>query len=82
MSSRVTLIISLTNGIEIDCPVQTREEADTVVAEIGKALGSVKLPRTSFARRIGSDELGSKGVTFVNPPCVAYCQILGAEDQA
>jgi hypothetical protein len=77
--ARVTLIIGLASQIEIDCPVESREEADKVVESLtGDKL--VKLPRASFAKIQGTAELGSKGVTFLMPGNVVYTQILGAEE--
>ncbi|GMV37296.1 MAG: hypothetical protein AMXMBFR61_18040 [Fimbriimonadales bacterium] len=77
--SRVTLIIGLTSRVELDCPVNSREEAEQVLASLkGKDL--VKVPHLTYAKLQGETELGSKGVTYVNPEAVAYSQILGTEE--
>jgi hypothetical protein len=80
IGTRVTLIIGLTNGTDIDCPVESREEADKVIESIRSGGNMVRLSRASFAKRQTMSEIGSRAVTYVNPSCVAYCQVLGAEE--
>jgi len=76
---RVTLIIGLNSAIELDCPVESRAEAQQVLESL-RGSDLVKLPRVTYSKVQGTEGLGVKGVVFVNPANIAYCQILGADD--
>ena len=77
--ARVTLIIGLTSRVELDCPVNSREEAEQVLHSL-RGNDIVKVPHLTYAKLQGESELGSKGITYVNPQAVAYSQILGADE--
>lgn len=77
--ARVTLIIGLANQTEVDCPVESREEAQRAI-ESFKGADLVKLPRPSYTKVQGSETIGVKGVVFLQPTNITYCQILGADD--
>ena len=35
--ARVTLLVGLTNGMEVDCPINSREEAEQVIESLRQA---------------------------------------------
>jgi hypothetical protein len=78
--ARVTLLIGLTNGQEIDCPINSRDEAQQVIAELRRSDDLVNLPGICFVRTSGSSELGARGVVAVHPHQVVYTQILGVDE--
>ncbi|MCX7992981.1 MAG: hypothetical protein N2651_04855 [Fimbriimonadales bacterium] len=78
--ARVTLLIGLTNGQEIDCPINSRDEAQQVIEELRRSDDLVNLPGICFIRSSGSSELGARGVVAVHPHQVVYTQILGVDD--
>jgi hypothetical protein len=59
--ARVTLLIGLTNGQEIDCPINSRDEAQQVIEELRRSDDLVNLPGICFVRTSGSSELGARG---------------------
>lgn len=78
--ARVTLLIGLTNGQEIDCPINSRDEAQQVIDELRRSDDLVNLPGICFIRTSGSSELGARGVVAVHPNQVVYTQILGVDE--
>lgn len=78
--ARVTLLIGLTNGQEIDCPINSRDEAQQVIEELRRSDDLVNLPGICFVRTSGSSELGARGVVAVHPNQVVYTQILGVDE--
>lgn len=78
--ARITLLIGLSSGLEVDCPINTREEAEQVLNELKTTTGLQRLPGICFVRHAGSTELGARGIVHVHPQHVAYTQILGAEE--
>jgi hypothetical protein len=78
--ARVTLLIGLTNGQEIDCPINSRDEAQQVIEELRRSDDLVNLPGICFIRTAGSSELGARGVVAVHPHQVVYTQILGVDE--
>jgi hypothetical protein len=78
--ARVTLLIGLTNGQEIDCPINSRDEAQQVIEELRRSDDLVNLPGICFVRTSGSSELGARGVVAVHPHQVVYTQILGVDE--
>ncbi len=78
--ARVTLLIGLTNGQEIDCPINSRDEAEQVINQLRQSDDLVRLPGICFIRASGSSELGARGVVAVHPHQVVYTQILGVDD--
>ncbi|MFQ3611466.1 MAG: hypothetical protein SNJ72_08230 [Fimbriimonadales bacterium] len=78
--ARVTLLIGLTNGQEIDCPINSRDEAEAVINQLRQSDDLVRLPGICFIRTSGSSELGARGVVAVHPHQVVYTQILGVDD--
>ncbi|MEI6511750.1 MAG: hypothetical protein WCO51_00545 [bacterium] len=78
--ARLTLLIGLI-GIEVDCPVNTREEAEKVIEDLRSPTAAlVRLPGVSFIKTAGVMEMGSRGVITINPAHVMYTQILGVDD--
>lgn len=77
--ARLTLLIGLV-GTEIDCPVNTRAEADAVIEELRTSPRLVRLPGVSFIKASHTLEMGSRGVICVHPAHVQYTQILGVDD--
>jgi hypothetical protein len=78
--ARVTLLIGLTNGQEIDCPINSRDEAQQVIEELRRSDDLVNLPGICFVRTSGSSDLGARGVVAVHPHQVVYTQILGVDE--
>jgi len=78
--ARVTLLIGLTNGQEIDCPINSRDEAQQVIEELRRSDDLVNLPGICFIRTSGSSELGARGLVAVHPHQVVYTQILGVDE--
>lgn len=78
--ARVTLLIGLTNGQEIDCPVNSREEAQHVINQLRTSDDLVDLPGICYIRTSGSSELGARGIVAVHPDQVVYTQILGVDE--
>lgn len=78
--ARVTLLIGLTNGQEIDCPINSRDEAQQIIEELRRSDDLVNLPGICFIRASGSSELGARGVVAVHPNQVVYTQILGVDE--
>ncbi|MER3402846.1 MAG: hypothetical protein C4336_02055 [Armatimonadota bacterium] len=78
--ARVTLLVGLTNGMEVDCPINSREEAERVIDSLRKSTELTRLPGICFVRHSGSTELGARGVVAVHPDQVVYTQILGVDD--
>ncbi len=78
--ARVTLLIGLTNGLEIDCPINSREEAEHVLNQLRTSEDLVRLPGVCYVRHSGSTELGARGIVDVHPEHVTYTQILGVEE--
>ncbi|NUL81611.1 MAG: hypothetical protein HUU60_02675 [Armatimonadetes bacterium] len=78
--ARVTLLVGLQNGLEVDCPVNSREQADEVLGNLKSSDKLVRLPGICFVRRSGSTELGARGLVDVHPLHVSYTQILGADE--
>ncbi|MCW5934699.1 MAG: hypothetical protein KIT45_10465 [Fimbriimonadia bacterium] len=79
--ARVTLLIGLTNGLEVDCPVNSREEAEQVMKNLNENDNLQKLPGVCFVRRSGANELGARGIVHVHPDQIAYTQMLGVDDE-
>jgi len=78
--ARVTLLIGLTNGMEVDCPIDSREAAEQVLQKLRTSDDLVRLPGVCYVRHSGSSELGARGIVDVHPNHVTYTQILGVED--
>ncbi|MCS7300796.1 MAG: hypothetical protein NZ556_04495 [Fimbriimonadales bacterium] len=78
--ARVTLLIGLTNGQEIDCPINSRDEAQQVIDQLRQSDDLVNLPGICFIRASGSSDLGARGVVAVHPHQVVYTQILGVDE--
>lgn len=78
--ARVTLLIGLTNGMEVDCPINSREEAEQVLDALRNATVLTRLPGICYVRHAGSTELGARGVVAVHPHQISYTQILGVDD--
>lgn len=78
--ARVTLLIGLANGLEVDCPINSREEADQVLKTLQDGDSLTKLPGVCFVRHAGSTELGARGIVHVHPEQISYTQILGVDE--
>jgi hypothetical protein len=78
--ARVTLLIGLSNGQEIDCPINSREEAQQVIEQLRRSDDLVDLPGICYIRASGSSELGARGVVAVHPQQVVYTQLLGVDE--
>jgi hypothetical protein len=75
----LTLLIGVV-GMEIDCPVDTREQAEEVIKDLKNSTTLVRLPGISHIRPAGTMDMSSKGVINVNPSQVQYTQILGVDE--
>jgi len=78
--ARVTLLIGLTNGLEVDCPINSRDEAESVLKSLQDGKSLTKLPGVCFVRHSGSTELGARGIVHVHPELISYTQLLGADE--